>query len=171
MALLTKRKNLLPALAKKRNLLPALTRKRSLLPSIGKKKGSSESNKSVRQNPFNFDNELMNFAFGNRLPSANILETAKDFQLELAAPGLERKDFKLETDNSILTITVDKKEEKDQRFRRKEFSYNSFNRAFVLPENILSDKIDAHYENGILRVLLPKKEISTGKQKKEIKIA
>ncbi|OFY87435.1 MAG: hypothetical protein A3F72_04200 [Bacteroidetes bacterium RIFCSPLOWO2_12_FULL_35_15] len=138
---------------------------------MGKKKGLSEGNKLFRQSPFNLDGELMNFGFGNRIPSANILETTKNYQLELAAPGLDRKDFKLETDNSILTITVDKKEEKDQRYRRKEFSYNSFNRAFALPENILSDKVDAHYENGVLRVLLPKKEISAIKQKKEIKIA
>ena len=68
MALLTKRKNLLPVLA----------RKRSLLPVIGKKKGLSEGNKLFRQSPFNLDGELMNFGFGNRIPSANILETTKN---------------------------------------------------------------------------------------------
>lgn len=148
-----------------------LTKAKSLFPALEKKKSSTERKSSLRPALLNLDNELMNFGFGNRIPSANILETTKNYQLELAAPGLERKDFKLETDNSILTITVDKKEEKDQRYRRKEFSYNSFNRSFALPENILSDKVDAHYENGVLRVLLPKKEIGTIKQKKEIKIA
>lgn len=148
-----------------------LTKTKSFFPALAKKKSSTEGKSSLRPALLNLDSELMNFGFGNRIPSANILETTTNYQLELAAPGLERKDFKLETDNSILTITVDKKEEKDQRYRRKEFSYKCFNRSFALPENILSDKVDAHYENGVLRVLLPKKEISTIKQKKEIKIA
>jgi len=170
MTLAKKTKKLLPTLARKKNLLPVLARKKSLFPSLGKKGGFVDRKRLVRPNHFNQSTELMNFGFTRRLPSSNIIETAKNFLIELATPGLERKDFKMETENSILTVTVDKKEETDQRYRRKEFSFNSFSRSFTLPENIHADRIEAHYENGILHLLIPKKAPSTIKQKREIRI-
>jgi HSP20 family protein len=106
-------------------------------------------------------------------PDANIVEGEKDFKIELAAPGLERKDFKIELDGGLLTISSEKKEEKEEsqkNFLRKEFSYSSFSRNFTLPENSVSDKIEAKYESGILNVIIPKKEVTLSKPKKEIKV-
>ena len=108
------------------------------------------------------------------IPDANIIENHKDFKIELAAPGLERKDFKVEVEDGILKISSEKKEEKKEEHKnywRREFSYNSFSRSFKLPENSLPDKIEAKYENGILNVVVPKKEVSPSKPAKEIKVA
>lgn len=122
---------------------------------------------------FDIDRGLTRFGWP-AIPSVNIVENDKDFKIELAAPGLEKKDFKIEVDNHTLTISSEKqKEEKEERenYRRKEFSYQSFSRSFDLPDNSLPEKIDAHYENGILKLTLPKKEASISKPKKEIKIS
>ena len=92
----------------------------------------------------------------------------------MAAPGLERKDFKVEVENGILFIRSEKKEEKKEEtknFTRREFSYNSFSRSFTLPENCITDNIMAHYENGILFITLPKKEMTFTKPVKEIKVS
>ena len=108
------------------------------------------------------------------IPSVNIVENNKDYRIEVAAPGLEKKDFKIEVDNGILTIRSEKKkEEKEEKenYRRREFSYQSFSRSFDLPENSVPDKIGAHYSNGILTVTLPKKEITVSKPKKEIQVS
>ena len=107
-------------------------------------------------------------------PSVNIAEHDKDFKIELAAPGLEKKDFKIETDNDMLTISSEKKHEKKEEkenYRRQEFSYESFTRSFQLPENSLPEKIEAKYEDGLLKLTLPKKEVTIHKPKKEIKVA
>ncbi len=122
-----------------------------------------------------FDKSLFDFDGGTLLvPKANIIENGKDFKIELAAPGLERKDFKVEIENNVLTISAEKEEEKkeeDKNIRRREYSYSSFSRSFILPENSLTDKIDAKYEDGILRLTLPKKEITISKPVKEIKVS
>jgi HSP20 family protein len=128
--------------------------------------------------PF-FRPSFLNFSGGAQsgwfpnIPSANIIENGKDYKIELAAPGLTKKDFKIEVDNDVLTISSEKKDEKEEKgdeFRRKEFSYQSFTRSFQLPENSVTDKIDAKYEDGILKLVLPKKTQSPPKQKKEIKV-
>src|SRR6056297_2089533 len=115
-----------------------------------------------------FDNELMNWSNRNysttntTLPSVNIKEDEEAFHVEMAAPGLEKKDFKVELNNNMLTISSEKEEEheenEDEQFTRKEFNYQSFNRSFTLPETVESNKIKAKYENGILKVDIPKKE-------------
>jgi HSP20 family protein len=108
------------------------------------------------------------------LPDANIIENEKDFRIELAAPGLERKDFKVQVEEGVLTISAEKEEEKkeeNKNFRRREFSYNSFSRSFTLPDNCFDDKIDAKYENGVLRLSIPKKEVTISKAVKEIKVS
>jgi HSP20 family protein len=107
-------------------------------------------------------------------PAANIIENPESFQLELAAPGMKKDDFKIHLENNILTISSeleDQKLEEGKNFTRKEFSYNSFTRSFTLPKIIDLEKIGADYENGILKVLLPKKEDAKLEVKKEIKIA
>ena len=118
-----------------------------------------------------FDNA---WDFSVKVPSANITENHKDYKIEVAAPGLEKKDFKIELENRMLTISSEKEEEKkeeNKNFKRREFSYSSFSRSFQLPEEVLADKIDAKYENGILRLSVPKKEVTISKPKKEIKIS
>jgi HSP20 family protein len=120
------------------------------------------------------ERDLFDFDGGSLLvPNANIVENDKDFRIELAAPGLERKDFKVEINNGILSISAEKEEEKKEdrkNYKRREFSYNSFSRSFVLTDNSLVDKIDAKYEDGILRILLPKKEVTLSKPAKQIKV-
>lgn len=120
------------------------------------------------------NNDLLNLDFSVKVPSVNITENEKDYKIELAAPGLEKKDFKIEVENNTLSISSEKKEEKKEEsknFKRREFSYNSFCRSFRLPENILGEKIDAKYENGILKLSVPKKDVLISNSRKEIKIS
>jgi len=96
------------------------------------------------------------------LPSVNIKETDESFEVEMAAPGIEKSDFKIEVNQGILSISSEKstsRENSDEsRYSKKEFSYQSFCRSFSLPTTVNSDKIAAKYENGILKVNLPKRE-------------
>ncbi len=110
----------------------------------------------------------------NRIPAVNIIENDKDFKIEMAAPGLEKKDFKIEIDKGYLTISAEKeteKKEEKENYKRREFSYNAFCRSFQLPDNTVSDKIDAKYEDGVLKLAIPKKEVSVSTAKKEIKVS
>jgi HSP20 family protein len=112
--------------------------------------------------------------FNQSLPALNIKEATNEFAIELAAPGYKKSDFKITSEEGVLTISAEKQEEKNEekkRFTRKEFSYESFTRSLQLPENSLPDKIDAKYEDGLLKLTLPKKEVTVTKEKKEIKVA
>lgn len=93
-------------------------------------------------------------------PAVNIEQHDKSYELSLAAPGLNKNDFKIDVQGNILTISSEKetkKEEKEKKFTRKEYSYASFSRSFTLPEEINVDKIDASYKDGVLNVSLPRK--------------
>jgi HSP20 family protein len=95
------------------------------------------------------------------VPAVNIAEKKDQFDVSLAAPGMKKEDFNIDVEGNLLTISAEKKEEKeltDERYTRKEFSYSSFSRSFTLPEGINKEKIDASYENGLLKVTLPKTE-------------
>ena len=131
--------------------------------------------RSFLPNVFDFDSDFFDMNGGSLLvPDANIIENEKDYKIDLAAPGLEKKDFKVEILDGVLNISAEKEEEKKEEgknFRRREFSYNSFKRAFTLPDNLMNDKIDAKYENGILHLTLPKKEVTISKPAKQIKVA
>jgi HSP20 family protein len=121
-----------------------------------------------------FDGNLLDLDNSLVVPEVNIIENGKDYKIELAAPGLERNDFKVEIHDGVLSISAEKEEEKKEdakNFRRREFSYNSFCRSFTLPDNLVTDKIDAKYENGVLRLTLPKKEVTISKPTKQIKVA
>ena len=105
-----------------------------------------------------------------KVPNVNIYEAANDYKIELAAPGLNKEDFKIELKNDNLSIWVEKKVEADLQkdYTRKEFEYKSFARSFVLPEGIDADKISAVYTNGILYVSIGKKEEAKLMQKEII---
>ena len=95
------------------------------------------------------------------VPAVNITEQKDEYLVSLAAPGLKRDDFKLDVYGNMLTISSEKEEnmeEKDKRFTRKEYSYSSFSRSFTLPEEINKEKIEAKYEEGVLKISLPRKE-------------
>lgn len=122
-------------------------------------------------NPAN--NLLRGWGLESSIPSVNIIENTKDYKIELAAPGLKKSDFKIEVDSGYLTISSEQTEEKNEEkdhYKRREFSYSTFSRSFQLPENSLSDKIDARYEDGVLKLSIPKKDVTVSKPKKEIKV-
>ncbi len=91
------------------------------------------------------------------MPAMNIKENDENFEIELAAPGFNKKDFEITIENGILHISAEKKVEKEEDFTRKEFSYTSFTRSFTLLDNVNDgDKINAKYKNGILKLTLAK---------------
>ena len=99
--------------------------------------------------------------FGKGSVSANVYETADAYQLELNAPGRNKEDFKVNIDKGLLTVSYEKKEEsttEGPKSIRKEFSFSSFKRSFSLDEKVNTAAIQAKYENGILKIELPKKE-------------
>ena len=100
---------------------------------------------------------------GTSIPAVNVKETADSFEVEVAAPGMNKEDFKVELNNNILTISSEKKDEKEVneegKYNRKEFSYQSFQRSFQLSkEAVDADNIHGRYENGVLRLQIPKRE-------------
>lgn len=123
-----------------------------------------------------FDWSNRNFSTTNTtLPAVNIKEDGDSYEVEMAAPGLEKKDFKVELNNNLLTISSEKKmeyEEKNKgKFTKREFSYQSFSRTFTLPDTAEGEKIKAKYENGILRISIPKKEEAKPKPIRKIDIS
>ena len=125
-----------------------------------------------------FNSSLANWrTAGSSLPAVNVRETNDDFMIDVAAPGMKREDFKVELDNNILTISSeleDKQEEKDKNgtFTRREFSYQSFQRSFSLPENkVDGGKISAKYTDGILHVIVPKREEAKVKPARQIAVS
>jgi HSP20 family protein len=108
------------------------------------------------------------------LPSVNIIEGDNSYEVDMAAPGFEKKDFNIELNHGELIISSEKKVENEtkngQQFSRREFSYQSFKRSFVLPQTVDSDKISAKYDNGILKMTIPKKEEAKPKPVKSIEI-
>jgi len=128
-----------------------------------------------------FNNELMdwnnsNFSSTNTsLPAVNVKETADDFFIEVAAPGMSKNDFNVNFNKNVLSISSEKKnekKEKDDNYTRREFSYQSFQRVFTVPENAVNgDKISAKYNDGILVITLPKREEVKPQPAREIKIS
>ena len=116
-----------------------------------------------------FNRDLFNWGNSNfsdtntTIPAVNIKETAENYEVEVAAPGMTKKDFKIELDGNNLTISSERSQQKedreDERYSRKEFSYQSFQRTFTLQKDVVDiDGIQAKYENGLLHLLIPKKE-------------
>ena len=128
-----------------------------------------------------FENDLFDWSNRNysntntTLPSVNIKESSDGFEVEVAAPGLTKDDFRIELNHDLLTISSEKEIENEtkegQQFSLREFSYQSFSRSFTLPNTADSEKIGAKYENGILRIMIPKKEEARPKPARQIAIA
>jgi HSP20 family protein len=117
---------------------------------------------SVVDDFFNTIPSLWNDGYtGINTAPVNIYETANGFNLEISVPGINKEDLKVNVDKGLLTISYDKKEEaktEDQKTIRREFSHRSFKRSFTVAEQVNVENIQAKYENGILKLFLPKKE-------------
>lgn len=126
-----------------------------------------------------FGKDWMDSVFSDRpgisTPAVNVKETNDDFMIEVAAPGLDKKDFKVDVDNNMLTISSEKEfkneEKEDGRYMRREFSYTSFNRSFSLPDAVDAEKINAKHKDGILMITIPKKDEAKRKPPKQIQIS
>ena len=107
-------------------------------------------------------------------PAVNVIEENNEYRIDVAAPGLGKKDFKIDLADNLLTISSEKKVEMDEsknKFMRREFSYDTFKRSFQLPKSVEQDKIAATHKEGILTIHLPKKEEELKKGPKTIAIA
>ena len=106
------------------------------------------------------------------VPAVNIRDKEKEYLIEVAAPGMKKEDFNIDMEQGMLTISSQKEEEKSEdndNFRRREYNYSSFSRSFSLPDNVKPEDIKARYEDGVLKLTVPKRE-ERDKPKKKIKI-
>jgi len=125
-----------------------------------------------------FGNDFMSDFFDSSvnktIPEVNVLENNDAFMIEIAAPGLEKKDFKIDLNNNVLTISSEKEAkqvDEKEKYIRREFSYSSFQRSFSLPDSVNQDKIKANHKDGILSIEIPKRDEAKEKPRKEIKIS
>ncbi|MDB5024457.1 MAG: 18 kDa heat shock protein [Mucilaginibacter sp.] len=108
-----------------------------------------------------FNDSFFNDRMVTRVPAVNISESAENYHIELAAPGLKKQDFKITIDDNILNISVEQRSEQNdngRKYNKREYSYNSFVRSFTLPEVADQGRIDAAYQDGILKIDVAKKE-------------
>lgn len=122
-----------------------------------------------------FDDDLfLNSPMGRRsMPSVNVLETDKSYELEMAAPGYNKKDFNISIENNLLTVAAEKKhgqEKSEDHYTRREFGYESFSRSFNLPTSTTEEDVRARYEDGILKLSIQKKGPEKDKAKKSIDV-
>ena len=122
-----------------------------------------------------FDNNWVE-RVNSTLPAVNVIETANEYKVELAAPGLTKDDFNVHVDEeNNLVVNVEKKHEenekaKDGRYLRREFSYSKFQRALILPDDVDKEKISAKVENGVLNIDLPKLSKAEVSARKSIEV-
>jgi HSP20 family protein len=126
-----------------------------------------------------FTRDLLLPSFSNTgvsTPAVNIIETNDDFRLEMVAPGMKKDNFNVEIQGNILTISYDHEdnregERRDWKYRTHEYNYHSFTRSFSLPEAVDAENIQAKYENGILNIIIHKREDAKGKLARQITIS
>lgn len=140
-------------------MLPTITRKtfRPFFPSL-----------------FDDDFFTVNNSRPNSMPAVNIREDENNYFLELAVPGMDKKNLKIDINEDVLTISSESQNENEESkdgYTRKEFSYSSFVRSFYIPENVNRDQIQANYKEGILTVSFPKHEEDKKKLTREVKIS
>lgn len=143
--------------------------------SLIKKNGNGLSVPTIFSDFFDTD-KFFNDAFFKRdlIPAVNVSDTENTYEIELAAPGLKKSDFKVNVENGVLTISAEtqsEEEETNKNYTRREFRSESFSRAFSLPENANEEKIGAKYEDGVLKLSLAKKVPAAVAKKKEIAVA
>jgi len=109
------------------------------------------------------------------IPMVNVKESTENFEVEVAAPGMDKKDFRIQLDNNLLTISSHKENNEESTqdgYSRREFSYQSFQRSFMLTKDVVDqDGIMATYENGLLHLTIPKKEEAREKGPRLIEVA
>ncbi len=123
---------------------------------------------------FNWDNSNGSSS-GTTIPAVNIKETADGFQVQMAAPGMEKSDFNIQLDGNTLTISCEKQanseDNESERFTRREFSYEAFQRTLLLPKDVVDQNgVSAKYENGLLQLTIPKREEAKKKPPRMISI-
>ena len=125
-----------------------------------------------------FDWNLSNFSnSGSTLPAVNVKETPEHFQVEMAAPGMSKENVEVTLDGNMLTISGKQQSEEedsdeDNRYSRREFSYQSFQRRFTLPKDVVdTNQIQASYENGLLKLVIPKRDEAKQKPPRTIQIS
>jgi len=128
-----------------------------------------------------FSRELFNWGNNNfsstltTVPSVNIKENTDNFEVEVAVPGMEKDDFRITLEGATLTISSSKKQQdevKEGNYTRREFSYQSFQRTFQLPKEVVDeDRIEARYTNGLLKLVIPKTENAKKKAPRTIEIS
>ena len=129
----------------------------------------------INRDTFNWG--LSNFSNSNTtIPAVNIKETNESYQVEVAAPGMLKSDFKVELEGNLLTISSEKRgdneEVEGEKYTRREFSFQAFHRSFTLPREVVDvDKIQAKYKDGMLQLLIPKKEEAKQKAPRLIQIS
>lgn len=119
-------------------------------------------------------NEFAAPAFSGSVPAVNVVESKEGFRIEVAAPGLQKSNFKLNLEKNQLTISGQKENKEDEsndKYTRREFNYVSFQRTFTLPDSVDGDKIEANYSEGILSIALPKREEAKEKPARAIEVA
>ena len=129
-----------------------------------------------------FNRDIFNWGLSNysdtntTIPAVNIKESAENYEVEVAAPGMTKKDFTVQLDGNMLTISSERASQKEGneevRYTTREFSYQSFSRTFNLLKDVVdTEKIEAKYEDGVLHLLIPKKETAKQKQPRLIEIS
>lgn len=126
-----------------------------------------------------FENDLLRMPaqigrqFMRNMPATNIRESEKEYTIEVAAPGMAKDDFNIDIDEGMLTISSQKEEnttQEEENFTRREYNYNSFSRSFRLPESVNADDIKARYEEGVLKISVPKREEVSASNRKRVNI-
>lgn len=115
-------------------------------------------------------------ATGVSTPAVNIIETNEDFRLEMVAPGMQKEDFNVSIEGNVLTVSYDHEDNREEdgknwKYITHEYNYHSFSRSFSLPEMVVVDNIQAKYENGILILVIPKKDEAKKKPSRQIAVA
>ena len=127
--------------------------------------------KTIMEDFWNSENLLERAFRRDILPAVNIKENEGNYEIEVAAPGFQKQDFKVDIQNDVLNISAETKEESSEErdnYTRKEFSYSSFNRSFSLPKNVKDENVQARYENGVLKLKL--EEAKEEPQRKSIAV-
>ena len=129
--------------------------------------------RSMMEDFWNTDRFFEQPFFSREMPAVNIRDTKNNYELTVATPGFKKDDFKVSTENGVLTISAEtssEQKEENENYARREFSTSSFTRTFTLPENVMEDNIKARYQDGLLTIEL-KKSAQPVASKKEVKVS